>query len=180
MHALCEALRLGNALQKRDEARPFRCVEGSQQLGLVRRGYAVEVCKHGAPRGRQVERVRAPVDRVASPLGEATMLEVIDERDHGAAVDPKRDAEGLLRPALGSGEVTEHPEVSRMEVELGQALGEAPMRVGAQLHQEEAGTPAQPSCRGRLHVGGISGHAAGMIPCTENCLWRKQFPGRLI
>jgi hypothetical protein len=39
--------------------------------------------------------------------------------------------------------VAEHPEVARMEVELGQAIGEAPMRVGAQLHQEEPGTAAQ-------------------------------------
>jgi hypothetical protein len=47
------------------------------------------------------------------------MLEVVDHRDHGAAMDPKRDAEGLLGLALGGAEVAEHPEVSGVEVESG-------------------------------------------------------------
>jgi len=59
------------------------------------------------------------------------MLEVVDERDHGAAVDPQRDAESLLGLAFGDGEVAEHSEVPRVEVEGGEALGEAPMPMGA-------------------------------------------------
>ena len=47
-----------------------------------------------------------------------------------------------------------------MEVESGEALGEAPMRVGPQLRQQEADTSAQAPRRGRLHAGGISGHLA--------------------
>ena len=45
------------------------------------------------------------------------MLEVVHQRDHGAAVDPKCGAEGLLGLALGGGEVAEHSEVPGMEVE---------------------------------------------------------------
>jgi len=86
------------------------------------------------------------------------MLEVVDERDHGAAVDPQRAAQGLLGLALVYGEVAEHPEVPRVEAEGGEALGEAPMPMGAQLHQQEAGTAARPPRRGCLHAGGIPGH----------------------
>jgi hypothetical protein len=88
------------------------------------------------------------------------MLEVIDQRDHGAAMDPKRDAEGLLGLALAGSEMAEHSEMPRMEVEFAQAIREAPMRVGAQLHQQEAGTAAQFPRRGCLRGGGIGGHAA--------------------
>jgi hypothetical protein len=87
--------------------------------------------------------VGAPVDRVASPLGEATILEVVHKGDHGAAVNPKREAEGLLGPALGGREVAEHSEVAWMEFELGEALGETPMGVGPELRQQKAGALAQ-------------------------------------
>jgi hypothetical protein len=75
-------------------------------------------------------------------------------------VDPQRSAQCLLGLALVSGEVAEHPEVARVEVEEGEALGEAPMPVRAQLHQQEAGTAAQRPRRGCLHAGAISGHPA--------------------
>ena len=91
------------------------------------------------------------------------MLEVVDERDHGAAVDPQRDAEGLLGSALGGGEVAEHPEVPGLEVESGEALGELPMRVRAHLSQQEADAPAQAPRRGRLRARRISGHPP-MVP----------------
>ena len=130
-------------MQKRDELRALWRIESSQQLGLVLPGHTLEAGKHFASRRGQVERVRAPVDGVASSFGEPTVLEVVDQCDHGAAVDPKRNAEGLLGLALGGGEVAEHPEVPRMEVEFGQALGEAPVRVCAELDQQEPGTTAQ-------------------------------------
>ena len=119
----------------------------------------MEVGKQIAPSGRQEERVRAPVDGVAASLGESALLEVIDEGDHGAAVDPQRIAKCLLGLALGRGEVAEHSEVPGMEVEQGEALGELPMRVSTELRQQEAETLAQPPCRGRLRAGGICGHA---------------------
>ena len=86
------------------------------------------------------------------------MLEVVDERDHGAAVDPECVAERLLGLALGGGEVAEHSEVPGVEVESGEAFGELPMRVGAQLGQQEAGAPAQAAGRGRRRSGRFSGH----------------------
>ena len=70
------------------------------------------------------------------------MLEVVDEGDHGAAVDTQRVAERLLGPALGGTEVAQHPEVPGVKVESGEALGEQPMREGAQLGQQEAETLA--------------------------------------
>lgn len=88
------------------------------------------------------------------------MLEVVDERDHGAAVDPQRVAERLLGLPLGGGEVAEHSEVPRVEVESGEAFGELPMRVGAELGQQEADAPAQSPGRGRLRAGRFSGHPA--------------------
>ena len=124
-------------------------------------GYALEVGKHLAPRGSEVERVRAPVARVAAALGEPALLQVVDERDHGAAVDPQRVAERLLGLALGGREVAEHSEMPGVEVESGESFGEAPMRVGAQLGQQEADAPAQAPRRGRLlRAGRFSGHVA--------------------
>ena len=88
MNARREALGLGNALQKRDELPALGRVEGAKQLGFVLLGDAFEVGQQVAPGVRQVEGVRAPVGGVASSLGEPTLLEVVDEGDHGAAVDP--------------------------------------------------------------------------------------------
>ncbi len=59
------------------------------------------------------------------------MLEVVNECDHGAAVDPQRSAQCLLGLALVCSEVAEHPEVTRVEAEGGEALGKAPMPVRA-------------------------------------------------
>ena len=53
--------------------------------------------------------------------------------------------------------MAEHPEVPGMEVESGQALGEALMCVGSQLRQQEAGPPAQPPAPGPPRAGGIAG-----------------------
>ena len=105
-----------------------------------------------------MEGVGAPVVGVAAAFGERAVLEVVDKCDRGAAVDPERSAQCLLGLALVGGEVAEHPEVSRVEVEWGEALGEAAMPVRAQLHQQEAGTATQPPRRGCLHADGISGH----------------------
>jgi hypothetical protein len=44
--------------------------------------------------------------------------------------------------------VAEHPEVARVEVESGEALSQALVRVGAQLRQQKAGTAAQRLRRG--------------------------------
>ena len=168
MNARREALRLGNALQERDQLRTLWCLEGSQQLDIVLVGDALEVGKKVASRGRQVERVRPPVDGVAAPLGEPTLLEIVDESDRGAAVDPQGVAERLLGMALGGGEVAEHSEVPGMELESGEAFRELPMRVSAQLRQQEAETLAQPPRRGRLHAGGVSGHLT-ILPRLKNC-----------
>jgi hypothetical protein len=91
------------------------------------------------------------------------MLEVVDERDHGAAVDPERGAESLLGLALSCSEVAEHAEVPRVKAEAREALGEAPMRVGAELDQEEAGAATQSPRRGW----GICGHRTDGIAHLE-------------
>ena len=122
--------------------------------------YPLELGEHVSSLCRQVQGVRAPVLGVAAPLCESALLEVVDERDDRASVNPQRVAEGLLGLTLGGCEVAQHPEVPRMEVEAGEQLGEAPMRVGAQLDQQEGGTPAQPVGRGCLLSGGIALHLA--------------------
>jgi hypothetical protein len=48
--------------------------------------------------------------------------------------------------------------MSRVELEGSEALGEAPMPMSAQLHQQEAGPATQPPRRGRSHAGRLSGH----------------------
>jgi hypothetical protein len=54
--------------------------------------------------------------------------------------------------------MVEHPEVSRVKVELREALGEAPMCVGAQLRQQEAGTVIHSLRRGCLRGRHVSAH----------------------
>jgi hypothetical protein len=88
------------------------------------------------------------------------LLKVVDERDHGAAVDPERVAERLLGLTLGGGEVAEHSEVPGVKVESREAFGKLPMRVCAELGQQKAGAPAQGPRRGRLRPGRFSGHPA--------------------
>ena len=122
--------------------------------------YSLELGEHVSPLSRQVQGVRPPVVGVTAPLCESALLEVVDERDDRASVNPQRVAEGLLGLTLGGGEVAQHPEVPRMEVEAGEQLGEASMRVGAQLDQQEGGTPAQAVGRGSLLSGGIALHLA--------------------
>jgi hypothetical protein len=95
------------------------------------------------------------------------MLEVVDQRDHRAAVDPQRPAQRLLGLALGGGQVAEHPEVAGMKAEPGEALGEAPMRMGAQLRQQEAGTTTQLPRRGCLLAGAIFGHGPMITSWAE-------------
>jgi catechol 2,3-dioxygenase-like lactoylglutathione lyase family enzyme len=70
--------------------------------------------------------------------------------------------------------MAEHPEVPRVEVEGREALGEAPVLVGAELHQQKADTPTQPPRRGSLHAAGISGHPADGT-AHQNCSCYKQF-----
>lgn len=105
--------------------------------------YAFSASKHLAASPRQIQRIRAPVGGVASSLREPTPLEVVDESDHRAPVNPKRDAEGLLGLALRCRQVAEHPEFPGMKVECGQALCEAPMGMRAQLRDQKPDTPAQ-------------------------------------
>src|SRR4051794_23841604 len=111
-------------------------------------------------RRRQIQGVGAAIVGVAAPLGEAAALEVVHECDHRAAVDSECLAQCLLGLALGGGKVAEHPEVPRVQVEGSEALGEAPVLVGAQLHQQKAGSPAQPPRWRRARAGGTAGHPA--------------------
>jgi len=105
---------------------------------------------------------------VAAPLGQPAPLEVVDERDHRAAMDAEGLAQCLLGLAFRSRKVAEHPEMPRVEVERRQALGEAPVLVGAELHQQKPGTPTQRPRRGRLRAGGISGHLP-RVSLMQNC-----------
>ena len=103
----------------------------------------LEIGEEIASGRRQMQRVRTPVGGVAASFREPALLEIVDERDHGAAVDSQRVAERLLRPALGGGEVAQHPEVPGMEAESLEAIGEFPMGVGAELDQQERKPPTQ-------------------------------------
>ena len=131
-----------------------------EQLGVLLVRGAPELGQQLAARGCQEQRVRAPVVGVAAALGEPALLEVVDQRDHGAAVDPQRDAQGLLGLPLGGGEMAEHSEVPRVQAAAGEPLREATVRVGAQLHEQEAGAAAR--------VRGSAGTRA-MVPRAVNC-----------
>lgn len=88
-------------------------------------------------------------------------------------MDPERDAEGLLGLALRHREVAKHPEVPRVKVQGREALGEAPVSVRSQLHQQETGSATQSPGRSSLDSGGVSSHDA-MVSRTQDCLCYKQ------
>ena len=89
MNPAYQALRLGDSLEKRDELRALRRVEGGQKLGLVLLGHAFEIGEQVAPARRQEERVRASVGGVAAALGEPAQLEVVHEGHHSCSAQAR-------------------------------------------------------------------------------------------
>ncbi len=129
MNARRQALGRCDALQQGDELIALAHVQRGEELGLVVARDPLELAQQLAPRSREVDRVRATVVGVSAPFGEVTLLKVVDQRDHRAAVNSQRATEGLLRSAFVGGEVAQHPEVTRSEIKNGQALGEGLMPV---------------------------------------------------
>jgi hypothetical protein len=66
--------------------------------------------------------------------------------------------------------MAEHSEVPGVEVDLVQALGKAPVRVGAELRQQETRPAAEFPRRRATSAGGFAAHGAAMIPLGLNCL----------
>ena len=80
-------------------------------------------------------------------LDQAPLLELVDEGDHAARGHLDRLADRLLRAALGGVDEVEDPEQRRMQVDLGDPLGELTRGVDPHLREEEG------EGRGRLVAG---------------------------
>jgi hypothetical protein len=93
--------------------------------------------------------VAAPVGGVAPALQEPGRLAVVDDRDHGARVDPQPVGQLLLGDAVVGAEHGDHGELARVEAEGLHGLGEAAAGGQAELGQEKPGVLRQ-----------LSGHAA--------------------
>jgi hypothetical protein len=119
-------------------------------LGLLDRGrYAREPRE---PLRGGLQRVGAPVGRVATALEQAGGLEAIDDVDHDRAVDVEQLAELLLRLGAGGGEDGEHAELARLGV-AGQLVARVVLRRDERRPQQVAGVAGQHGHHGRPLAG---------------------------
>jgi hypothetical protein len=84
----------------------------------------------------EIERVAAPIGRVAATFDEPVGLEIVDKKHHRVRTHPERPAQCLLGLTLGGDQSTQHADVTRLEPQRGERLLELGGDVKAQLHQE--------------------------------------------
>ena len=91
-------------------------------------------------------------------LDQAALLELVDDRDHAAGRRPDRLADRLLGAALGGVDHVQDPEQRRLEVGLGDPLGEAPRGVDPDLGEQ----------KGEAEEGARSPAMRFVMPCVES------------
>jgi hypothetical protein len=124
--------------------------EGLEQgiLGILDAG--VEPLQGLSAGGRQPNQVAATISLVAGARDEAVTLEVVDDRDHVAAVDRQSAPERRLAGWPLIVERDEHREVVPADSGRREALADQPVRVKRRLVQQPARELGQPPRRARL------------------------------
>src|SRR6476619_3168699 len=128
-----DSLFLDDPLQQGGQAPAIGLAHPTRQLLLVLRRDPAPMSEQLSPRGGQIEGADPAVARMRTPLDQAALLELVDDRDHAAGRRPDRLADRLLRLALRGVDDVEDPEQRRMQIDLTDALGEAPRGVGPDL-----------------------------------------------
>lgn len=102
----------GELLQQRNEPAAVRFVEAGQQIDVVGVGGAFGLRQQLPGPAREVYGVGAAVVGMRMPPDEAAGFELVDEPDHGVAVDAHGVRKLLLTLAVADGEMAEQPEVA--------------------------------------------------------------------
>ena len=125
-----------DAADRRDEPVPLSRGQSGKDLPVEPVRRCLGLLEDSSTRGREVERVGAPVVRVAPALHQAMPLETVDEGDHDAAADAGEIGDALLRDAVRGGDAMQHRVGLRDEPERSEELTEA--RLGPSAHRREA------------------------------------------
>src|SRR4051812_17683092 len=89
--------RLGDLQEKSVQLFALVVVEHAERAGVLYLGHLHHARDRETAPAREMDRLHAAVRVVAAALGEAEPLEVVDEADHRALVDPQAPAERALR-----------------------------------------------------------------------------------
>jgi hypothetical protein len=99
-------------LEQRDELALVELVESGEQLGVVLVGDGLGLSEQLAGRGREVHGMGTPVVGVAAASDESALLQVVNQPDHGVAVDGQGVGELLLGLPISRGQVAKQPKVT--------------------------------------------------------------------
>src|SRR5436853_5663398 len=153
MDASTDRLLVDHLLQQLRQAGAVGLAHAFGQLLLVGlRDYAAT----GQGTAAYADQIQGPdpaVLRVGPALDETSLLELVDERDHAAGRDLDAGANRLLGLSFGGVDQLEDAEQRRVEVDLGDPLGEAARGVDPHLREQES-----EGRWGAVAVDGIAGH----------------------
>lgn len=113
-------------------------IEPSQQLGLLLVGGPLGQGKQLAGRSGEMHGVGTPVTGMATALDKSAIFEIVNQANHGVAVNSHRVGEPLLGLPIGRGQVAKQAEVPGVHPQRSQAFSEPRGRVGTELGDQEA------------------------------------------
>jgi hypothetical protein len=132
-----QALLVGDAPQQGCELPALRPGQRGAELSLMIAHHLPDLLQHVPAQVGQVQRVRAPVGRIAPALDQAALLEFVDHEHHAGGVQPQQLPYRLLRLALVGREPVEHPGVALFEAKRCEQLTEAAGEVEAELDKDQ-------------------------------------------
>jgi hypothetical protein len=137
MHSRNQAGSGGDALQKLTQCVAFFRREWRGDLVLEFTALVVQVRQQPASFGSKGHSDRAPVLGVRQPFGQPPMFEVVDDGDHGIAVDAEAFRKLPLRLTVGTGKRQQNGVRARVGSNGRQPALEVAADMGTQLRQEE-------------------------------------------
>jgi hypothetical protein len=142
---------LGGAPERLRRRRGERPPKQPQQLAAFCRGQppedvVLDVSRQGpralhgsAPSRRDHDLARAPVGWMRSPLREAGALELVDQRDHRAGIDPHRRSDLLLNRRVSRPKKAEHCEKRGRQADRLERRGGLRVRGAPEAEEQLAG-----------------------------------------
>ena len=145
----------GHAMEQRVQLAAVLREKRRQQIVL-------HLARHRTTRGRRVppsggERhdVAAAILGVAAALGEAALLELVEDAHHVAAIEAERLGDLALRNRLAFVDEQEHGVVMRAKPAVGERVAQPPARLDAEPREEETDVVRQEGWNRPGSVGAI-------------------------
>jgi len=133
VHTGGEAVVVGDPGEQGAQLGPLGGVEGGAHRVVVSARSLPDSTQQQVSGIGEVQRVQAPVVRVAPPLEDSTLFEGVDERDEPARWRAQQSGQGLLGLAGARRDGAEQPGLGRHEIQLRDSLGETGALVVAVL-----------------------------------------------